>query len=123
MREFILQGGSDRLIVLGSGQPVAPLWGVGWGNKQKGICRLQELNRNPMGGLGCLEECVDAGRGSWWRTGGQAQVAKLLFRELLAFLYWNIFGKGVWSGHNGFAQIHDATLWSVYARFFEYVIE
>ena len=28
--------------------------------------------------LGCLEECVDAGRSCWWGTGGQAQVAENL---------------------------------------------
>ena len=29
-------------------------------------------------GLGCLEEFVDAGRGSWWRAGGQPQVGENL---------------------------------------------
>ena len=29
-------------------------------------------------GLGCLEDCVDAGRGSWWSAGGQAQVRENL---------------------------------------------
>jgi hypothetical protein len=28
--------------------------------------------------LGCLEEFVDAGRGSWWRAGGQPQVGENL---------------------------------------------
>jgi len=32
----------------------------------------------PLEGLGCLEEFVDAGRGFWWGTGGQAQVAQNL---------------------------------------------
>ncbi len=36
MREFILRVGSDRPIVLGSGRDVAPVWGVGWGNGQRG---------------------------------------------------------------------------------------
>jgi len=27
-------------------------------------------------GLGCLEDCVDAGRGSWWSAGGQARLAQ-----------------------------------------------
>lgn len=27
-----------------------------------------------MGSLGCLQECVEAGRGSGWRAGGQAQM-------------------------------------------------
>ena len=46
----------------------------GVGKRAKGECRLQELNRNPVEGSSCLEECVEAGRGSGWRAGGQAQV-------------------------------------------------
>ena len=38
----------------------------------------QALNRNPVGRLGCLKEFVDAGRGFWWGTGGQAQVRENL---------------------------------------------
>ena len=31
-----------------------------------------------MGRLGCLEEFVDAGRGSWWGASGQPQVGENL---------------------------------------------
>ena len=31
-----------------------------------------------MGNLGCLQECVEAGRGSGWRAGGQAQMRENL---------------------------------------------
>jgi len=77
MRAFILRGGSDRPIVLGSGQPVASLWGVGWGNGQReGVGPGTEPESRV--GLGCLEEFVDAGRGSWWRAGGHPQVGENL---------------------------------------------
>ena len=53
--------------------------GTCWlGKWAKGICRLQELTWNPVGGLGCLEACVEAGRSFWWGAGGQAQVAENL---------------------------------------------
>ena len=48
------------------------------GQWAKGGGRLQALNRNPVEGSSCLEECVEAGRGFWWGTGGQAQVAENL---------------------------------------------
>ena len=52
--------------------------GWGLGHWAKGICRLQALNRNPVGGLGGLQECVEAGRSFWWGAGGQAEVAQNL---------------------------------------------
>ena len=48
------------------------------GKWAKGICRLQELRWNPVVGLGCLEDCVEAGRSFWWGAGGQAEVAQNL---------------------------------------------
>jgi len=48
------------------------------GHWAKGICRLQELNRNPVGRLGYLEEYVEAGWGSRWRAGRHAQVVENL---------------------------------------------
>ena len=50
----------------------------GVGKRAKGECRLQELNRNPVEGSSCLEECVEAGRGFGWGAGRQAQVAQNL---------------------------------------------
>ena len=38
----------------------------------------QELNRNPGGRLGCLQERVEAAWGFWWGAGGQAQVRENL---------------------------------------------
>ena len=52
--------------------------GCGLGKWAKGICRLQELIWNSVGGLGCLEACVEAGRSFWWGAGGQAQMAENL---------------------------------------------
>ncbi len=54
----------------------APEWNVGWGNGQRGSGRIQELNRNPVEGSSCLEECVEPGRGFGWSAGRQAQVAQ-----------------------------------------------
>ncbi len=44
----------------------------------KGDLSVRELNRNPVGKLGCLHERGEAGRGSWWGAGGQTQVAQNL---------------------------------------------
>jgi hypothetical protein len=44
---------------------------------RKGSVSAQNLNRNP-GGLGRLQELVEASRGSWWRAGGQAQMRENL---------------------------------------------
>jgi hypothetical protein len=39
------------------------------GEKAKGPLSVFVLNRNPEGRLGCLQELVDASRGSWWGVG------------------------------------------------------
>ncbi len=52
--------------------------GVRAGEIGKGDLSAPGTEPDSEGALGCLEECVDAGRGSWWRTGGQAQVAQNL---------------------------------------------
>ncbi len=52
--------------------------GVWAGAMGKGGVSAQKLNRNPVGRLGCLQECVEAGRGSGWRTGRYPQVAENL---------------------------------------------
>ncbi len=63
-------------MFLGSGQDVAPLWRVGWGTGQRK--RVGSGPEPESGGLGCLQERVEAGWGSWWGPGGQAQVAQNL---------------------------------------------
>ena len=52
------------------------LCGVREGELGKGSVSAQALNRKP-GGLGCLQERVEASRGSGWRAGGP-QVAQNL---------------------------------------------
>lgn len=48
LRAFILRGGSDRLMVLGSGQPVAPVWRgrVGPGHRES-VIRVRSSNHGP----------------------------------------------------------------------------
>jgi len=54
MREFILRGGlTGSLFLARAGLSIH--CGCGLGNWAKGICRLQALNRNPVGRLGCLQ--------------------------------------------------------------------
>ncbi len=77
MRAFILRVGSDRPIVLGSGQPGAPVWGVGRGTGQRGSVG-SKTEPESWEGLGCLQEGVEAGRGAWWGSGRQAQVGENL---------------------------------------------
>ncbi len=77
MRAFILRGGSDGPIVLGSGQDVAPLWRVGRGTGQRGSVGSKPEPES-WEGLGCLPERVEAGRGAWWSAGRQAQVGENL---------------------------------------------
>jgi len=71
MRAFILGGGSDRPIGLGLGQPVAPLWGVGWGTGQK-EGGGSGTEPESWGRLGRLEERVKPGWGAWWGAARQA---------------------------------------------------
>jgi len=53
-------------------------WGVSAREKGKGSVSVQELNRNPGGRLGCLQERVEAAWGFGWRAGGQPQVRENL---------------------------------------------
>ena len=77
MGEFLLRGGSDRPSFPGSVQHVAPLWCAGGGNGQRE--RVSSgTEPESRGGLGCLQERVEAGRGPWWGAGGQPQVAQNL---------------------------------------------
>ncbi len=77
MRECILRGGSDRPIVLGSGQLVAPSWCVSGGTGQRGSVGSET---EPESG-GDIRPCVgrvEAGRGAWGSAGRQAQVGENL---------------------------------------------
>ncbi len=69
----------------------------------KGDLSAQALNRNPVGGLGCLEECVEAGRSLWWGAGGQAEVAQNL-ADHGGVVNGGEDGQGgtaLWAGGNG----------------------
>ena len=50
------------------------MWPWHW---EKGECR-SKTEPESREGLGCLHERVEASRGFWWGTGGQAQVAENL---------------------------------------------
>jgi hypothetical protein len=52
MSVFVLRGGSDRPIVLGSGKHGAPLWGVGRGNGQRrSVGSTEPESGGRLGGL------------------------------------------------------------------------
>ena len=57
------------------------VWAVDLG---KGSVSARALSRNSGRRLGCLHERVEAGRGLWWGTCGQAQVRKPRCARILA---------------------------------------
>ncbi len=77
MRAFILRGGltgpfsSDRV----SRSLHCGVWA---GELGKGDLSAPGTEPDSEGALGCLQECVEPGRGTWWRAGGQAQVGENL---------------------------------------------
>ena len=58
-------------------QPFALLWRVGGEHAQKERVG-SKTEPESGGGLGRLQERIEAGRSSWWRAGGQAQMRENL---------------------------------------------
>jgi len=77
MRELPCETGLTGPCAQVHARPFAPLWHVRVGTGQRESVGTGTQPESRVG-LGCLEEFVDAGRGSWWSAGGQPQVGENL---------------------------------------------